>query len=43
MLIMMPPQTIDAFRDHGTVKRTVDANVDEAQGAIDALEKNGFR
>jgi transaldolase len=33
----MPPQTIDAFRDHGTVKRTVDVNVDEAQGAIDAL------
>jgi transaldolase len=38
----MPPQTIDAFRDHGIVKRTVDANVDEAKGAIDALEKNGI-
>ena len=37
----MPPATIDAFRDHGVVKRTVDANVDDAQAAIDALEKNG--
>jgi len=38
----MPPQTIEAFRDHGIVKRTVDANVDEAKAAIDALEKNGI-
>ena len=27
----MPPQTIEAFRDHGVVARTVDADVDEAQ------------
>ena len=26
----MPPATIDAFRDHGDVKRTVDADVDDA-------------
>jgi transaldolase len=38
----MPPQTIAAFRDHGIVARTVDANVDEAQRMIDTLERNGI-
>jgi transaldolase len=38
----MPPQTIDAFRDHGVVARTVDANVDAAQRTIDTLEQNGI-
>jgi transaldolase len=38
----MPPQTVDAFRDHGRVARTVDAAVDEAQRTIDALEKQGI-
>ena len=38
----MPPQTVDAFRDHGTVARTVDKDVDEAQATIDALEKYGI-
>jgi len=38
----MPPQTIDAFCDHGVVKRTVDAGVDDAQRVIDALEQNGI-
>jgi transaldolase len=37
----MPPATIDAFRDHGVVERTVDRDVDEAQRQIDALEKAG--
>jgi transaldolase len=37
----MPPATIDAFRDHGEVKRTVDDNFDEAQHTIDALEQAG--
>jgi transaldolase len=37
----MPPATIDAFRDHGIVKRTVDANVDEAERTIRTLEDNG--
>jgi transaldolase len=37
----MPPQTVDAFRDHGRVARTVDAGVDEAQRTIDALETQG--
>jgi transaldolase len=38
----MPPATIDAFRDHGNVARTVDANVDDAQATLDALEKVGI-
>jgi transaldolase len=38
----MPPQTIDAFRDHGVVARTVDADVDAAQRTIDTLERNGI-
>ena len=38
----MPPQTIDAFRDHGIVKRTVDANIGEAQATVDALERQGI-
>jgi transaldolase len=38
----MPPATIDAFKDHGVVGRTVDVGVDEAQGAIDALEQHGI-
>jgi len=38
----MPPQTIEAFRDHGIVKRTVDARVDESERDIQALESNGI-
>ena len=38
----MPPQTIEAFRDHGIVKRTVDAAVDESERDIQALESNGI-
>jgi transaldolase len=38
----MPPQTIDAFRDHGIVARTVDADVDREQRAIADLESLGI-
>ena len=38
----MPPQTIEAFRDHGVVKRSVDDRVVEARGALDQLEKLGI-
>ncbi|MGH7677281.1 MAG: transaldolase [Gemmatimonadaceae bacterium] len=38
----MPPQTIEAFRDHGVVKRSVDDRVGEARGALDQLEKLGI-
>jgi transaldolase len=38
----MPPQTIDAFRDHGVVARTVDATVEAARQALDDLERVGI-
>jgi transaldolase len=34
----LPPATMDAFRDHGTVARTIDADVVEAEADIAALE-----
>lgn len=37
----MPPATIDAFRDHGRVARTVDAGLDRARQEIAALEAAG--
>lgn len=37
----MPPATIDAFRDHGVVARTVDADVDQAEAHLAALEGAG--
>jgi len=37
----MPPATIEAFRDHGVVKRTVDVGVDEAQQVIETLGREG--
>jgi transaldolase len=37
----MPPQTIEAFRDHGVVKRTVDAGLKDAEQLIQTLESNG--
>ena len=30
----MPPATIDAFRDHGVVRRTIDEGVDEAHAVM---------
>jgi transaldolase/glucose-6-phosphate isomerase len=38
----MPPQTIDAFRDHGVVRRTVDEGVDEARRVLAELEDAGI-
>ena len=38
----MPPQTIEAFRDHGEVGRTVDAGVDEARAVLERLEAVGI-
>jgi transaldolase len=37
----LPDATIEAFRDHGTVARTVDAGVDEAHAVWDDLAKVG--
>jgi len=38
----MPPATIDAFRDHGVVRRTIDEGVDEAERALGRLEELGI-
>jgi transaldolase len=38
----MPPQTIEAFRDHGIVARTIDAEVDRERRAIADLESLGI-
>jgi transaldolase len=37
----MPPATIEAFRDHGVVERTVDTGLDAARGELKSLEQNG--
>jgi transaldolase len=37
----MPEETIDAFLDHGTVARTVDADVEPAQRTLDELAEVG--
>jgi transaldolase len=37
----MPPATIDAFRDHGVVARTVDADFDGAERTLADLAKAG--
>ncbi len=38
----MPPATIDAFRDHGEVKRTVNARVGAAEGLLKEIEAVGI-
>ncbi len=38
----LPPATLDAFRDHGAVARTVDANVADAQAQLAALAALGI-
>ncbi|HVV37698.1 MAG TPA: transaldolase [Acidimicrobiales bacterium] len=37
----LPEATIEAFADHGTVRRTVDGDVAEAQGILTAVENVG--
>jgi transaldolase len=38
----MPPQTVEAFSEHGVVKRTVDDHVDEAEHQLARLESLGI-
>lgn len=38
----MPDQALQAFVDHGTVSRTIDSNLSEAEGIYSALEKLGI-
>lgn len=37
----MPPQTVDAFRDHGRARITLTQGVDDARATLDALENLG--
>jgi transaldolase len=38
----MPPATVDAFKDHGVVARTVDRNIREAHRVMDQLREVGI-
>ncbi len=38
----MPPKTLEAFRDHGTIARTVDVDVAEAQQQLQAIASLGI-
>src|SRR5690242_11719876 len=38
----VPPATLDAFRDHGKVRDTLEENVDEARHVLDELQKSGI-
>jgi transaldolase / glucose-6-phosphate isomerase len=38
----MPEKTMDAFRDHGTVRDTITADVDAAEAALAALDRAGI-
>jgi len=38
----IPPATIDAFRDHGVVRRTIDENVDDAKRVLADLASAGI-
>jgi transaldolase len=38
----IPPATMDAFRDHGIVRRTLDADLNAADKTMSDLEKDGI-
>lgn len=38
----IPPQTLEAFRDHGKPKASLEADLDAAQDTMDTLEKSGI-
>lgn len=38
----LPPETLEAFRDHGTVRRTLTEGIDAAERRIAALEEVGI-
>jgi transaldolase len=39
----LPPATLEAFADHGTAARTIDAGIEEAQRQLAAIERLGIR
>jgi len=41
-VITMPPKTLDAFRDHGIVANTVEANMADAEAALERIERAGI-
>ncbi|SEC83215.1 bifunctional transaldolase/phosoglucose isomerase [Bradyrhizobium erythrophlei] len=38
----VPPATLDAFRDHGTVRNSLEENVEDARHVLEELEKSGI-
>ena len=38
----MPPATLDAFRDHGKIRETLQAGIDDAQRVLDDLARTGI-
>jgi transaldolase / glucose-6-phosphate isomerase len=38
----VPPATLDAFRDHGKVRDSLEENVDEAKAVLDELAQSGI-
>jgi transaldolase len=38
----IPPATLDAFRDHGKVRRTLDQGLDQANAVMSKLEQSGI-
>src|ERR1700754_2305144 len=38
----VPPATLDAFRDHGTVRDSLEENVDDARRVLEELERSGI-
>ena len=38
----VPPATLDAFRDHGKLRDSLEENVDDARRVLEELEKSGI-
>ena len=38
----VPPATLDAFRDHGKVRDSLEENIEDAKQALDELQKSGI-
>jgi transaldolase/glucose-6-phosphate isomerase len=38
----MPPATLEAFRDHGKVRDSLEENIEDARGVLAELEKSGI-
>jgi transaldolase/glucose-6-phosphate isomerase len=38
----IPPATLDAFRDHGKLRNSLEENIEEARGVLEELERSGI-